>query len=97
VKPIQFHPVAQAEFHAAEDYYEERVEGLGSDFADEVRSALKVIQSGPHRWPIRTQNTRSYFIHRFPFAVIYLDLPDTIWVVAIAHLHRRPGYWKRRL
>jgi len=29
--------------------------------------------------------------------VVYLDLPDKIWVVAVAHLRQRPGYWKDRL
>ena len=28
---------------------------------------------------------------------IYEDQPDRIWIVAVAHLSRRPGYWAQRL
>ena len=47
-------------------------------------------------WPsIRTAHRRTSFTG---FRLqIYLDLPDKGWVVAIAHLRRRPGYWKDRL
>jgi len=34
---------------------------------------------------------------RFPFAIIYRDTPEAIQVIAIAHGHRRPGYWKKRI
>jgi hypothetical protein len=34
---------------------------------------------------------------RFPFRVVYELQPDRIWIVAVAHLSRRPGYWTRRL
>ncbi len=97
MKPVDFHPEAQAEFFAAQDYYEQCVEGLGFDYRAEVQDALAIIQVAPQRWSIRTHETRTYLVHRFPFAVVYLDLPDKIWVVAVAHLRRRPGYWRHRL
>jgi hypothetical protein len=36
-------------------------------------------------------------MHRFPFAVVYRELPSVIQVLAVAHGHRRPGYWKTRI
>lgn len=97
MKPVAFHPQAQAEFFAAQDYYEQCVGGLGLEFRNEVRSAVDTIQAAPDRWSPHRNETRFYLVHRFPFAVIYLDLPKQIWVVAIAHLRRRPGYWVSRL
>jgi hypothetical protein len=35
-----FHPVAESEFNAAIDWYEERLPGLGQAFALEVRHAV---------------------------------------------------------
>ena len=67
------------------------------DFRGEVEAAAEVIQASPQRWSLRADATRSYLVHRFPFAIIYLDMPTKIWVVAVTHLHRRPGYWKPRL
>jgi hypothetical protein len=40
---------------------------------------------------------RKYVLQRFPFAVAYLVLDDTLVVLAVAHGKRRPGYWLARL
>jgi len=97
VKPVLFHPEAQREFFAAQDFYEQRVLGLGHDFKQEVVAGIGTIQLAPHRWPVGGSGTRSYLVHRFPFRVVYFELPDTIWVVAVAHASRRPGYWRTRV
>jgi len=55
------------------------------------------IQQAPHRWAKHTHGTRAYLLQRFPFRVIYIELPDAMWIVAIAHCARKPGYWKKRL
>jgi hypothetical protein len=36
-------------------------------------------------------------MQRFPFSVVYLDDPELIAIIAVAHTKRRPGYWKGRL
>lgn len=33
----------------------------------------------------------------FPYAVIYLEQADVIWIVAVMHFKRNPIYWKQRL
>jgi hypothetical protein len=33
----------------------------------------------------------------FPYAVLHVVRPDCVWIIAIMHLKRRPGYWKHRL
>lgn len=34
----------------------------------------------------------------YPYAIHYFIKPnDTIWIVAVAHMSRRPGYWLHRL
>jgi len=34
---------------------------------------------------------------RFPYAIVFIELPKTIRVIAIMHERRRPGYWKNRI
>jgi hypothetical protein len=41
--------------------------------------------------------TRSWKVRRFPFRVVYLQQPERVWIVAVAHLNRKPGYWLDRL
>jgi hypothetical protein len=36
-------------------------------------------------------------LNTFPFSIVYLDDPDAVKIVAVAHHKRRPGYWKGRL
>jgi len=33
----------------------------------------------------------------FPHLVVYLDQPDRVWIVAVMHGRRQPGYWRERL
>ena len=70
VKTVEFHPAAQEEFFAAQDFYEQRVAGLGEDFRQEVQAAVELVQSSPERWPVRHWETRFCFVHRFPFTVV---------------------------
>lgn len=36
-------------------------------------------------------------IHAFPYGIVFVDLGDTIEVVAFAHNRRRPAYFIARL
>ena len=40
---------------------------------------------------------RRRMLNRFPYGLLYAVEADRIIVVAVMHLHRRPGYWKDRL
>mgnify|MGYP001552169731 CR=1 FL=1 len=33
----------------------------------------------------------------FPYALLYLDESDTVWIVAVMPLKRDPSYWRHRL
>ena len=32
----------------------------------------------------------------FPFYIAYIIREDTLWIIAIAHSHRKPEYWIKR-
>jgi toxin ParE1/3/4 len=62
-----------------------------------VSSAVRVIAGAPQRWPKYLHGTRRLMMQRFPFSVVYLDDPELVIIVAVAHSKRKPGYWKDRL
>jgi len=97
MKPTVFHPEATMEMVDAARFYEERVEGLGEDFLAEVVAAEQAVQTSPNLWPPFRLGSRRYLLHRFPYSMVYWDLPDHIWILAIAHASRRPLYWKSRV
>jgi len=90
------HAEADAELKEAAVWYESQRPGLALEFLDEYERTIQTIAADPFRWrEIRGAARKSNF-HRFPYAVIYFVLEDEIYIMAVMHLHRRPGYWARR-
>ena len=85
-----------AEMHTAAAYDEERERGLAGQFPDEVEEGLQRIQQFPRLWPIFEGDYRRYLLKRFPFGLMYRIDPEQICLIAVAHLHRRPGHWRSR-
>ena len=96
-KSVEFLEEASAEYEEALDWYLTRSEASASKFASELAQAIGMIAEAPQRWPAGPHGTRKFLLHRFPFAVVYRELPSTIQILAVAHGHRRPGYWKTRI
>jgi hypothetical protein len=90
------HPEARQELTAAALWYDQRQPGLGEEFLIEFEATLRRIVAAPSRWrPIRDDNRKLNF-HRFPYAIVYSFLGDTLFIKAVMHLHRRPFYWQDR-
>ncbi len=93
---FSFHPLAEAELDDAVSYYDERQHGLGIEFAEEVYATVARIIEYPAAWAKLSKHTRRCLLNRFPYGVIYQVKNRTIRIIAIANLHRRPGYWQIR-
>jgi toxin ParE1/3/4 len=94
---VIFHQDAETELHAAVAYYQEQSHGLGADFQAQIERSVRRIQHAPQSFPqYNHQGIQSCLIRRFPYTVFYLELEDHIWIVAVAHQRRKPGYWARR-
>lgn len=96
-KPAEFLEAAASEYEAAVAWYFERSPVVADKFVAEINRAIENIEKNPQRWPTYLIDTRRFFLRHFPFTVIYRELSTIIQIIAVAHGHRRPGYWKRRL
>jgi len=96
-KPLRIHPAAEREYLAALAWYRERSRTAAKRFAAAVREAIEKIGESPQRWPFYIGDFRKYALHQFPFSILYQELLTEVLVVAIAHGHRRPDYWKGRV
>jgi hypothetical protein len=56
-----------------------------------------LLEQYPRAWHPLGGGIRRCRLSRFPYAVIYAPEPEEILVIAIMHMHRRPGYWRDRL
>ena len=92
-----FHPDAEAEFNRAVEYYEQLQSGLGIEFAEEIYATITRIIQYPDAWSVLSEHSRRCLVNRFPYGLVYQIKSRSLRIIAVAHLHRRPGYWKERL
>lgn len=88
---------AKRELLDAMDYYDEMHLGLGLDFESEVKSSITFIRQFPETFALRDDVTRRCLVKRFPYVIVYMYHDNRVWVLAIAHCKRKPGYWKQRV
>jgi hypothetical protein len=98
---VRFDPAARDELAAAHGWYEQASLGLGDDFAAELWDVIDRIVEWPSLASVLTvpgtdHEVRRANLQRFPYGVVYLLIDDVVWIVAIAHGRRRPGYWRNR-
>ncbi|MDJ1169625.1 type II toxin-antitoxin system RelE/ParE family toxin [Roseofilum sp. BLCC_M154] len=92
-----FHPEALTEYAQAVEFYAERNRELAQEFINSVESAIFQVIEFPTRWPVIEGDIRRYRTRKFPYAILYAIEEDYIWIVAVVHGHREPGYWQKRM
>lgn len=97
MRSVEFHPEAQDEFISAARFYEDQAAGLGLDFILTVRRTYERLLEFPATGPTFGRRLRRILIPKFPYGLLYRVEPERIRIVAVMHLHRRPGYWRSRL
>ena len=68
---VEFLAPAEAELMEAVAYYNLQSEGLGFDFAAEVKRTIRRITEFPDAWTPISRRSRRCRTNRFPFAIIY--------------------------
>ncbi len=94
---LDFLQTADDEFAETIAYYNLQSEGLGLEFAAEVKRALGRVLQYPTAWTQLSARIRRCRLNRFPYALLYQIRSDVILVVAVQNLHRHPDSWKSRL
>ena len=90
---IRFLTIARQEVDNAVRWFEERTEGKGLEFLDELDRVVRMIKSFPLAALEIEPEIRRSLLARFPYAVVYGIDDQTIVVIAVAHTHRKPHYW----
>lgn len=100
-KPVRFDREAEEELAAAVDWYESQQHALGLDLREVIDDAISRIGEAPLQFPLLSTipselGVRTCSVKRFPYSIVFLELPTEIRVLALAHTRRRPGYWHSR-
>jgi len=94
---VIFNELAKHEFEDAIEFYELEHPGLGVSFKREIKKSIKRIIKYPKAWSVERGEVRKYLAHRFPYKVLYSIEEDHIYIIAVAHQHRKPNYWIDRI
>ncbi|HLF49967.1 MAG TPA: type II toxin-antitoxin system RelE/ParE family toxin [Methylomirabilota bacterium] len=97
MRSVEFHPEAQDEFISAAQFYESQTRGLGLNFILTVQRSYERLRDSPATGPPFGRRLRRLLVPKFPYGLLYRLEPERIYIVAVMHLHRRPGYWRSRL
>ncbi|HSG39918.1 MAG TPA: type II toxin-antitoxin system RelE/ParE family toxin [Thermoanaerobaculia bacterium] len=100
-KPTRLSREALRELVEAAEWYDSRQEGLSARLLEEIQRAQNLIGERPAAFPLLRVRARDLQIRRallshFPYALIFVELPEEIRIIAVAHHKRRPEYWIKR-
>lgn len=97
---VVFHRLAKQELSDAFGFYEDRSEGLGWRFLDKVERSTQLLVSFPQSAPVTKRvegvTIRKRSLDDFPFDLVFTFDDESLFVLAVAHQKRRPGYWVGR-
>src|SRR5687767_423232 len=94
---FRFLDAALRELRGAASHYRAIRQELGLQFHESVDRAFDRLEKLPLSGALAGKNVRILRLERFPYGLVYVPRPSEIVIIAVMHLHRRPGYWKRRL
>ena len=94
---IAVHESAEEELIAASLYYESRETDLGEEFLRQLALSFDRIHEHPLSYRIVFDEYRRCLMTRFPYGVVYRIEDERVLVFAVAHVRRRPGYWRDRV
>ncbi|MBI1422098.1 MAG: hypothetical protein GC149_01445 [Gammaproteobacteria bacterium] len=94
---IRLTPSARKEVNEVADFYEANRPGLGTEFTDEFDLVYERIKLHPHAGTPFRNTYRQQLLNRFPYTVYYSISENEIVIFAVAHQHRKPGYWSGRV
>ncbi len=97
MKRHAFHHEAEEDYADAAEYYAGIEPELGGRFYDEIERLIRDVRQNPERFRLFDAPIRRHFSDVFPYAVLYVDQPDRVLIIALMHMKRCPGYWRPRL
>jgi toxin ParE1/3/4 len=98
-KVVKLHAEAKLELEKSVRFYRERAgERWAERFKQRVVEGIKAIAADPERYSrvAGLPGVQRIRLRQFPFSLLYINRAEHVWVVAVAHGSRRPGYWRKR-
>lgn len=89
-------PKAEEDLLRAFRWYQDRRQGLGNEFLEEVDAAFCRIVERPLDAAILYRDVRRVLVRRFPYGVFYVATHSEAQIIAVTHQSQDPAGWRRR-
>lgn len=89
-------PEAELDIQDAYQFYEERSQGLGSEFVRSIDACFSKIGRNPMAYPTVHRQIRRALIRKFPYGIFYFLDDEKIVVIACFHAKQDPKRWQKR-
>ena len=96
MRGFRLHLLAEEDLQEAFGYYEREKQGLGNRFLVEFEQLIERLLSYPESAPRVSRRLRMAGLGTFHYNVLYRVEDDHIFVLAVFHQRRRPGYGRDR-
>jgi toxin ParE1/3/4 len=93
---VLIEPAAKEDLRAAFGYYQAQRPGLGHEFRDELKVAVRRIRERPASFPEVEAGVRWTLTDRFPYKIFFLADEDPIRIIAVLHGARHWDAWRER-
>ncbi len=90
-------PEAETDILDGYIWYENREEGLGSRFIEELESAFNRVAANPMSYQEAEPDIRRSVTHVFPYLVFFSFDDDAVYVLAVIPASQNPAYIDARL
>lgn len=94
---VRFLSLTEQEIDEVVAWFDEHLEGKGTDFLDELDRVIRRVKAYPFASTQIEPDIRKCSFVRFPYSLIYGIEGQTIVVIAVAHHRRTPRYWMDRV
>ena len=91
-------PQARAEYLEIQSWYLEHGGVWPAErFITEFARVSGIIEQNPRLWAEYEPGIRRALFKGLPFALHYMLRSDHVYVLAVTHQRRKPGYWRDRI
>lgn len=100
MKSVEVDVEALDELRDAVAWYDNKQDGVGQRFGEAVAATLKALPGRRLKPLPGFKHLDMMFVDvgdPWPYRLLVIELPTSLWVVAVAHGRRQPGYWMPRL
>ena len=100
---VGYAEAALAELESIVNFYAAESPVLANRFRLDLQRAEELLALNPLAGHLVSNGYRRLLFRVFPFGFIYClngrlnETGESIEIIAIAHQHRRPGYWQNRI